>query len=399
MSQEEENTTTPMMEYAAQKYAPVSTETTTETEIVPETTSEETTAAPVSTEIVETTTTLETTDATPPSSTETPVVVDYSEFLAKESEGLFTDVDSFKAALPKIKQYDTKVTEYEALLATKTELEEKVKTMITPANDYAKTLNEMLLAGKTADEIENFTKISRLDLDQISAIDAKVMVMVKNGYSESIARDIVESEFPIEDYEVDSKERLILEEKLRVSSLEDRNILKAYKKDLTTIDNSAQVQAQEQAEQLRLQGIAKAEEHKTTVKQQVPKIAETIMGLGEKVLNGKEGDEAVKLNFDYNAEYKAEIPAKVESFFLDAQMEVTPENIALVERYIKADYLERNFDQIAQSIFKHAEAITTEKMVNKYENRTGLPPESTNVVVDTSKQEYNDFLNRIAKSR
>lgn len=397
MSQEEN--LSPMMEYAAQKYAPVSTETTTETAIVTDTVPETTTDAPVSTEIVENTTTSETTDpiVTPP--VEAPVVVDYSEFLTKESDGLFTDVDSFKLALPKIKQYDTKVTEYEALLATKTELEDKIKTMVVPANDYAKTLNEMLLAGKTADEIENFTKISRLDIDQISAIDAKVMVMVKNGYSEAIARDIVEAEFPIEDFEEGSKDRAMLEEKLRVSSLEDRNILKAYKKDLTTIDNSAQVQAQEQAEQIRLQGIAKVEEHKTQVKQQVPKIAEGIIGLGEKNLNGKEGDESVKLNFDYSPEYKAEIPAKVESFFLDAQMEVTPENIALVERYVKADYLERNFDQIAQSIFKHAEAITTEKMVNKYENRTGLPPESTNVVVDTSKQEYNDFLNKIAKGR
>lgn len=395
MSQEEEKLT-PMMEYAAQKYAPVSTETTTETVIVPETSSEETTAAPVSTEIVETTTASETTDTTTPAPVEAaPVQIDYSEFLSKESEGLFTDVDSFKAALPKIKDYDTKVKDYESLLTTKTELEEKLK--VDPfANDYVKTLNEMVKAGKTADEIENFTKISRLDLDQISASDAKVMVMVKNGYSEAIAKQIVDQEFPIEDFDEGSVERTILEEKLRVSSIKDREELKAYKKELTTIDNTAQVEAQTKAEEQRLQGIAKAEEHKTLVKQIVPRIAEKISGLGEKNLNGKDGDEAVKLNFDYTAEFKAELPEKISSFFLDAQMEVNDENAALVEKYIRADYLERNFDQIAQSIFKHAEALTTEKMVNKYENRTGLPPESTNVVVDNSRQEYNDFLRKVA---
>lgn len=392
MSQEEQQST--MMEYAAQKYAPVSTEeTTTDTEMVPETTSETTTDAPVSTEMVETTTASETTEAiTPPVSTEEPVVVDYSKFLSDESEGLFTDVESFKASLPKFK-------EYEGILTSKTELEEKIKNMIVPANDYAKTLNEMLLAGKSADEIENFTKISRLDLDQISATDAKVMVMVKNGYTEAIARQIVDQDFPLEDYEAGSVERSILEEKLRVSSLEDRAILKAYKKDLTTIDNTAQQQATAEAEQQRLQAVAKAEEHKTQVKQLVPKIAEKIAGIGERNLNGKEGDEAVKLNFDYSAEYKAELPAKISSFFLDAQMEVNEENIALVEKYIRADYLEKNFDQIAQSIFKHADALATERVTNKYENRSGLPAESTNVVVDTSKQEYNEFLKKVAGGR
>lgn len=381
MSQEEEKLN-PIMEYAAQKYAPVNSETTPATEIVPETTTEVTAEAPVSTEIVETTTTSE--PVIP--AAEAPVV-DYSKFLSEQSEGLFMDVDSFKAALPKIKEYDT-------LLSSKTELEEKLK--VDPfANDYVKTLNEMVRSGKTADEIENFTKISRLDLDQISATEAKVMVMVKGGYSEAIARQIVDQEYPLDDYPEDSTERLILEEKLRVSSIEDRRILKEYKKDLTTIDNSAQ----QLAETNRLQGIAKAEEHKNQVKQLSPKIAESIAGLGEKNLNGKEGDDAVKLNFDFNADYKASLAEKVESFFLDSQMEVTNENVALAARYIKADYLESNFDQIAQSIFKHAEAITEERMVNKYENRTGLPPESTNVVVDTSKQEYNDFLNKMVSSR
>lgn len=384
MSQEEEKQT-PMMEYATQKYAPVSTETSTETEIVSPPASETTAEAPASTEIVEQTTTPESTETVNPPA-EAPVV-DYSKYLSEQTEGFFSDVDSLKAALPKIKEYDT-------LLSAKTELEEKLK--VDPfANDYVKTLNEMVKSGKSADEIENFTKISRLDLDQISAVDAKVMVMVKAGYSEAIARQIVEDDFPIEDYPEGSSERMKLEEKLRVSSMEDRRILKEYKKDLTTVDNSAQ----QAAETARLQVVAKTEEHKNQVKQLTPKIAETIVGLGEKNLNGKEGDEAVKLNFDFNAEYKNSLNEKVESFFLDSQMEMTEENVDLAKKYIRADYLERNFDQIAQSIYKHAESITTERMVAKYENRTGLPPESTNVVVDTSKQEYADFLNKVATGR
>lgn len=380
MSQEEQVSNT-VLDYANHKFAPETTETPSETAIVTET-PVQTTEAPVATEIVETTTTTEAPIETP---TELP---DYSKIIAEVSGGVFTDLDSFKASLPKLQEYDT-------VLQSKTELEEKVKGMITPANEYAKTLNEMLQAGKSLDEIENFTKISKTEIDQLSAIDSKVMNMVRKGYNEQIAKQIVEEDFPIKDFEEGSKERLILEEKLRVSSAEDRKELKEYKKEITTIDNSAS----EQAEQQRLQQIAQQTVHKQAVKSAIPAIAEKITGLGERNLNGKEGEEAVKLNFDYNQEFKAELPAKLESFFLDGQMEVTPENIELANHYIKADYLAKNFDNIAQSIYKHAEALATEKTVNKYENRTGLPPESTNVVVDTTKDDYNAFLHKMVKSR
>lgn len=379
-----EETKNPIMEYATQKYASEAPVTTPEAEIVPESVTNIAEEAPVSTEIVEPNTTTE--PVVPESVVETPAV-DYSKFLTDESEGLFTDIESFKAAIPKVKEYDT-------LLASKTELEEKLK--VDPfANDFVKTMNEMIKAGKTADEIENFTKISRLDLDQISAVDAKVMVLVKNGYSEAVARQKVARDFPIDDFDEGSTDRTILEEELRISSLEDRRILKEFKKDLTTVDNSAQ----EQQEQARLASIAHAETHKQTVKQVIPKISEAIVGLGERNLNGKEGDEAIKLGFNYTPDYKAELPSKLEAFFLDGQMEVNDDNIALAQKYIRADYLEKNFDTIAQSIFKHAESITEERMVNKYENLSGLPPEPTNIVVDNTQTEYKEFLQKMVKSR
>jgi len=401
MSQEETQQQSTILDYATHKYAPVSTEeTTTETAIVPETTSEQTTDAITTTEIVAETTSTETAPTeTPAAETVIPPTVDYSEFLSKESEGLFSDVDSFKAALPKIKDYDTKVNEYQSILTEKTGLEEKIKTMVVPANDFVKQINDMVQAERTAEEIDAFIKVSRMDIDQMDAIEVKVMTMVLKGYSEAIARDIVSEDYPLEIYEEGSREKAMLQEKLRVSSLDDRKLLKAYKKDLTAVDNSAAELAKQQDETERLQNIANAEQHKKQIQQVIPKISEKITGLGEKNLNGKDGDEAVKLNFDYNAEYKAELNDKVASFFLDGQMEVNDENVALVEKYIKADYLAKNFDNIAQSIFKHAEAITTEKMVNKYENRTGLPPESTNVIVNDTSKEYNDFLAKVVKSR
>jgi len=387
-----------VMDYAAQRFAPEqTTEQTTETAIVTDTTAETTTDAPASTEIVDTTQTQET--QTPPETTATTDTVDYAKFLSENSDGLFTDVESFKSALPKIKEYDEKIGAYDTILKEKTELEEKLK--VDPfVNEFTKTLDSMIRAGKSADEIENFTKISRLDLDQLSATDAKVMVMVKNGYSEAIARQIVEKDFPLDDYNEGSTERSILEEQLRVSSLQDRQILKDYKKELTAVDNSAQEQANAQLEQNRLAEIANKNAHIQSVKQTVPKIAETIVGLGEINLNGKEGEEAVKLNFDFNADFKSNLPKALESFFLDGQMEVNEENIALAKGYLEADYLQKNKEAIFQSIYKHADALATERTVNKYENRTGLPAETLPANTSNVDKERADFLqNIVAKKR
>lgn len=397
MSQEEEKLS-PMLEYAAQKFAPEGTvDNNAEAGIATDTSTEQSEGTETSPEIGETENNQET--VTPAAEPPAQPTVDYSEFLSKESDGLFMDVDSFKAALPKIKEYDTKVNEYQSVLNEKTGLEEKIKTMFTPANDFVKQMNDMVQAGRTAEEIDAFIKISRLDIDQMDATEVKVMSMVLKGFNETIARDIVADDYPIDAYEEGSKERTILQEKLRVSSLEDRELLRTYKKDLTAVDNSAAEQAKQKAENERLQQIADAENHKKNVLQVVPKISEKISGLGEFNLNGKDGDEAVKLNFDYAADYKADLNERIGSFFLDGQMEVNDENVALVENYIKADYLSKNFDTIAQSIFKHAEAITTEKIVNKYENRSGLPEDATNnVSVDDKTKAYQDFLQKVVKS-
>lgn len=312
---------------------------------------------------------------------------DVSKFLAESSEGLIPDVDSLKANLPKIKEYDS-------LLSQKAELEEKLKA--DPfVNEFTKSLDTYIRSGKSTDEIENFIKLSRMDIDAMEPKDVKVMALVNKGYSPEIANQIVERDFPLHKEDLDESEKAIIAEELRVSSLEDRQALKALKKEITTVDNSAN----EQKETARLQEIANNTEFEKNVKASVPAIVSKITGLGELNLNGKEGDEAIKLNFDLPDDFKALIPAKVESIFLTSKLEINDENIAFANKLIQAEYLQDNFETIAQSISKHVEALITEKMVNKYENRSGLPPESTNPIVENTDQAKADFLSKVAKSR
>lgn len=385
-----------IVEYATEQYGTKPEGQTSEAAIVTETTTEgqsttaETEGSTAAIATPEGTTTTEQTTETTETSTSTEApVIDYGKILDEISGGIFKDVDTFKSAIPKL-------TDYDAIVSAKTEQEELLKSYIKPANDYVKHLNDMVLAGKSQDEIENFQKISKLDIDQLSDAQVKVMAMVKQGYSETIAKQIVDRDFPLDDFEEGTTERQILEEELRVSAKSQREELKEYKKELTTIVNPAA----EAAEQKRLEDIAAKSAHESAVKSVVPKIVEGLTGLGEKLLTGKEGEDAVKLKFDYSDEYKSGLNDRVENFFIESGLPVTEENIQLAQKYVQADYLVDNIDSILQAACKHQEAITTEKIVNKYENRSGLTTDPVNEVnIDTTAREKDDFMLRIAQGR
>lgn len=361
-----------IMEYATQKFSTTTTEQTPNTEIVEGTT--ESQEQQPNAEIAE---------VKPEEQTQQ---IDHVQILS-ELIGEQTDVETLKSTYQKGKEYDTVLTQ-------KAELEEKLK--IDPfANEYVKTVNEMIKAGKSMSEIDNFHKLSKVDVATLSPIDAKVMVMVKEGYNEDIARDIVNAEYPLEDHEEGTPERRILEEKLRVSSEKDREQLSAWKKEVSHIDTSAS----EEAERQRLEGIAREQDRIKAIKGQAPIIAEKFTGLGERILNGKEGDEAVKLKFDFSPEYKSELPSRLENFFVEANLELNEDNIAQAEKYVRADYLEKNIDTIIQDVFKHAVSLTEERMVQKYENRSGLPADTTVLPTDNTQQQYANFVTKVANGK
>lgn len=321
--------------------------------------------------------------------TETPVTpepVDVNKIIAELSGGQFTDVENFKQALPKFNQFDTISTEKETLSKAKTELEQKLQEQAF-ANDYVKTLNDLVKSGATADQLKSFQAINNIgDINELSPIDAKVAKLVLiDGYRESVARKMVTNEFQVEDYEEGSDEREIIQEKLRVSSEADKQFLSKYKADLSAIDNSAK-------ENQRLQELAAVEQHKQLVNTHVPQIANSVQGMGELSFKPKDGDE-VKIKFDYPEDFKATIGERLTNFFMDGTTPVTQENVELALRHVNAVYLDENFPKIAQKIWADAESATWEKAVNKYENRSGLPtsPEPQ-VVQNQQNAEMNSFL-------
>lgn len=322
-----------------------------------------------------------------PAAATIPQTPDYNTILDEMSGGVFKSVDDFKAALPKIGEYDT-------LASQKAELEAKLNGLIEPANDYVKRLNDFVKSGASADQIRNFQRVNQIgDPTQLAPIEAKVtkLVMV-DGYSEEIARKMVELDFPINDENLEPTEKLILEERLRVEAAKDAKELNKFIAEASTIDTSAQ-QAQEAQ---RLQAIAEEAQFTNHVQSLAPQIAQTITGLGEIALIENEGEEAIKFNVEYPQEFRATLPEKMAAYFMGTKSEINQETIAEAQGYIAASYLAENFPTIAKHIAKQVEATTWEKAVNKYENRSGLPQAKEPVGVENQQKELSEFLQRVA---
>lgn len=311
---------------------------------------------------------------------------DYDSYIAEQTGGLFKNTEELKASLDKVKQYDTLKQERDAFEA---------KTKESPyANDTVKKLDELYRKGATQDQIENFQKINKVaDINALSPLDAKLAKMVLvDGWREDVAKLSLEQEFPIDDYEEGSPERKIMEEKLRISAEADKKALEGFKADVSEVkQNNTQ-------EELRLQAVAKQEQHNEYVKATVPAIASQINGMGEIAFKPREGD-AVKMKFDYPQEFKAQMSDKLFDYFSDGQTPINDGTIAQAFKAINASYLDDNFPAIAQKIFDQGYNLAEERATNKYENRSGLPQSSQvhnpNVSNETA---YGDFLKGLVKN-
>lgn len=319
---------------------------------------------------------------TPPATITTePPVFDSNKWVDEFTGGVFKNADAFKQSLPKLTEYDNVIKQRD---------EFKLKSEQNPFNsDYVKILNELVGKGATVDQLNNFQKINAIgDINTLNPIDAKVAKLVLiDGYNESVARKMVNKDYPVSDYEDDSDDKEILEEKLRVDSNADKLLLAKYKAETSTIKNPA--------EDSQLQELAQRTQHENYVKNTVPTIASQINGMGELSFKNKEGVELGKLKFDYPAEFKAQINDKLVEYFTDGQTPINEETALQAFKTINAYYLDENFPAISQRIWDSAYAKATEDAINKYENKSGLPKSPEVQVTENSNAAYGKFLNSL----
>ena len=310
-----------------------------------------------------------------------PIEFNINQWLEQQTGGLFKDPDSLKLALPKITSYDD-------VLKQKDELE---KNQVTLANDWVKTYNQLVLDGASLDQQKAFIKLNEVgDFSTMSPLELKVAKMVLvDGYKENAARLQVAQDFPVDTFIEGTDDRIILEEKLRVSANKDLTDLNRYKADLSVFENPAK----KEQEQAQLRNIAIQNEYAKDVDQHAPAIATSFSGLGKIKLAGEKGAGDSELEFLFEDNFKSGMTDMVKYYLSQEVAPITPERIAEVERGVKAEWLLNNYETMMNRVWNHAASFFGKAKDAEYENRGGLAEQKeTPEAVQTKQDQMDRFI-------
>ena len=232
------------------------------------------------------------------------------------------------------------------------------------ANEFEKKRNEMLLAGATKESLKAFEEINELgDLTKLSDRDVKINKLVLvDGYSKKMAEIKVDKEFPIESSYDDDKE--FLETELKQSAKADLKALEQFKIDSETVTP---------AQESNLMSEAAKAELVTNLKPHLVDLTSKASNLTSLNLNGKEGDEAIKLDVALSADDKVQLASDVENFMVNNNLPLTQENYDQAVGFARERLMISKFQESNQKTWAKAEAHFTKFFTEKYENPGGKP--------------------------
>lgn len=292
----------------------------------------------------------------------------YNDYLDKMSGSKIKDEAAFKAILPVLDDYPVLKKQHEELAA-------KMASAPVFVDDEVRIFNDLKANGASKEQINTFLKLGQLgDLKDLSDRDAIIanMIMLK-GTKESAAGYKIDRDFKIGDESVSEQEREILDDDLRIAGENARQELDKFK---TTVSQPAL-----EPEEVRLQQQANTMAHQAVVKPYVQEVVQSIPHLGLFNLSGKDGAETVPYEMPLDDDGRKFLGQMVENYFMDGLTPVTEESTREALNYARAEYWRTNAERVMQSVFDRAVSLTTEKLVNKYENRSGLQNPQENPIV------------------
>lgn len=299
----------------------------------------------------------------------TPPAPDFNSILDKMSDGMIKDENGFMAVLPQLKEYPN-------LKKANEELTAKLAAAPTFADDEARIFNDLKKSGATKEQLQQFQKINEVgDIKELTPVEARIAKMVLvDGIKPSVAKLKVEKEYKIGDENVDSDDREILDEDLRVAADKDREELTKFKAKVSNVEQVA-------PEELQLRQQAATTQHEQQIKPYVKDLVTGLPNLGTyAVTTAKDGVDAISFEIPINDSAKAEIGKAVENFFMDGLTPVTKENTIMALSFARADYFQQHAGEIFASIGDKVESLVTERLSQKYERRTPLLPGQDNPI-------------------
>lgn len=307
---------------------------------------------------------------------------DINGFLEQSSEGLFKSEDDLKSAISKLKEYDSLQGQIESLKAEKDNIF---------ANDHIKTLNRLHKEGKTDEQIEEYMKLSKLDLSALDSKEVLIQREIAKGHTRHIAEMSVERKYGLDKLSFD-------EEKLTASEIETNKRELEYAESVMKVEaDSARKELQDEFASLTqevsatdkaLQEAAAKQAYRAKLE---PFVQNNLIANFPKQL--VVGDEATGVvTYDVPNELLDTIKANAFEYFADT--EVSNESVATFMTVQKALWAYDNLQDILSKVKNQADVAAEKRIRAEYENHQGLPkPNDTAVVKEAN---VNDVLMSIA---
>ncbi len=121
--------------------------------------------------------------------------------------------------------------------------------------------------------------------------------------------------------------------------------------------------------------------HQSQVRPYAKEVADTITTMGKFTLGASDPTKAVDIELPIGDDFKPKMAQYLENYYMDGLTPVTPENTRLAMEYGRAEYIRENLPAMLEKVYDILDSKITERMVAKYENRSGGKPLSENPVV------------------
>jgi hypothetical protein len=189
------------------------------------------------------------------------------------------------------------------------------------ANDFTKRLNELYKSGATDSQIQAFSALNKVsNLEGLSAVDARLLALqIKNGISEDEAKIYLNSQYKLDPDENDEQTIKSEEIRLKVDANADREFLRTHKAEVSKVPESQADVQQRELEQKQTEQVAKLQPIAKSVLQSAKDL---FKGLS---LNGKDGDQNVKGDFEATEQSIKSLEPLVENFIQSQWQTLTPD--------------------------------------------------------------------------
>ncbi len=290
-------------------------------------------------------------------------VFDSSKFLELSSGGVIKNEEEFKSTLKRLEELNSEV--------------EKLKTEKENifANSKIKTLNELYKAGKTEEQINEFLRLSELDVNSLEPKEILVQGLIDKGVKRIVAEKMISDQYNLDDYQ--DPESLTESEKISYEAVLEKMRLDAEPVSKMIAEKLSEISSPELKEGKEVLEMAAKESYKKSLEPFANLLTAQFPKKIEYEANGQ------KLSYDVPQDEIASIKEEAMEFFFDR--EVNEKSVAEFIEAKKWMMFRVNGKKILADIAAQHDAAGYKRAKQEFENKSGLHAEERQPIVSSTK--------------